>query len=72
MELDNTYATDCILNIEDILTIKESNRWLRLSIKNAALIIKEIKAENKRISFFKIYPPTLKFSVITTPVLLFA
>lgn len=34
-----------------------------LSIKNVALINKVIKAENKRISFFKIYPPTLKFSV---------
>jgi hypothetical protein len=34
-----------------------------LSIKNAALINIVIKAENKRISFFIIYPPTLKFSV---------
>jgi hypothetical protein len=34
-----------------------------LSIKNAALINKVINVENKRISFFKIYPPTLKFSV---------
>ncbi len=34
-----------------------------LSNKNAALINNVIKAENKQISFFKIYPPTLKFSV---------
>lgn len=61
-ETDDTYRIYSVY-VKDGILMKDFTLAFVLLITNDALKAREIKADNKRISIFNIYPSTLQFSV---------